>query len=169
MSTLADSISISEQLTDCLLGASDLDEILSIEDAVYSHPWTRGNFLDTFAGDYEALGLRTANGVLVAYFVLMPVLEELHLLTFAVHPEHQGRGYAHYLLQKMIVLAQSKRYQSILLEVRISNLRAWHVYQRFGFTEIGRRKGYYPVDHLHREDAIVMRIAVADSNLPTDN
>jgi ribosomal-protein-alanine N-acetyltransferase len=45
-----------------------------------------------------------------------------------------------------------------LLEVRISNQRAIDVYQRYGFSEIGRRKSYYPVADNLREDAIVMRM-----------
>jgi ribosomal-protein-alanine N-acetyltransferase len=142
----------------CSLGATDLDEILVIEDEVYSHPWTRGNFLDSFASPYEALGIRAQNGTLIAYFLLMPILEELHLLTFAVNPSYQGQGYAKILLEQMVALAKAKNYSSIMLEVRISNLRAKHIYQRFGFVEIGRRKGYYPLDQFSREDAIVMRI-----------
>jgi ribosomal-protein-alanine N-acetyltransferase len=47
--------------------------------------------------------------------------------------------------------------ESVLLEVRPSNERALAVYRRFGFAEIGRRKGYYPAHEGKREDAIVMR------------
>ena len=47
--------------------------------------------------------------------------------------------------------------ESVLLEVRPSNLRALQVYQRYGFAEIGRRKAYYPAHNGQREDAIVMR------------
>ncbi len=50
--------------------------------------------------------------------------------------------------------------ESVLLEVRPSNARALAVYERFGFAEIGRRKGYYPAHEGKREDAIVMRLAV---------
>jgi ribosomal-protein-alanine N-acetyltransferase len=46
---------------------------------------------------------------------------------------------------------------SILLEVRPSNERALQVYERYGYTQIGRRKGYYPAHEGRREDAIVMR------------
>ena len=44
-----------------------------------------------------------------------------------------------------------------MLEVRPSNLRALKVYAQYGFTEIGRRKAYYPAHNGQREDAIVMR------------
>jgi ribosomal-protein-alanine N-acetyltransferase len=147
----------------CQLGVADLDEILAIEEAVYSHPWTRGNFLDSFATPYEALGIRTQDGALIAYFFLMPVLEELHLLTFAVSSRYQGQGYAKLLLEQMVAMASTKKYLSIMLEVRISNLRAQGIYKQFGFVEIGRRKAYYPVDQNIREDAIVMRIQIPET------
>jgi ribosomal-protein-alanine N-acetyltransferase len=142
----------------CQLNLDDLDEILAIEEAVYSHPWTRGNFLDSFYSQHEAIGIRDEQSSLVAYFFLMPVVDELHLLTFAVSSQKQGLGYAHILLKQMMGLAESKGFLSIMLEVRVSNARAIHVYERFGFVEIGRRKSYYPAHHGQREDAIVMRI-----------
>jgi ribosomal-protein-alanine N-acetyltransferase len=46
----------------------------------------------------------------------------------------------------------------VLLEVRPSNIRALDIYRRYGFAEIGRRKGYYPAPNQQREDAIVMRL-----------
>jgi ribosomal-protein-alanine N-acetyltransferase len=45
--------------------------------------------------------------------------------------------------------------------VRPSNYRAIHLYERFGFASIGRRKNYYPARHRSREDAIVMRYSFA--------
>jgi ribosomal-protein-alanine N-acetyltransferase len=144
----------------CQLSVDDLDEILVIEEAVYSHPWTRGNFLDSFYSQHEAYGLRDEQGVLVAYFFLMPVVDEFHLLTFAVSASKQKLGYAYVLLRKMMELAAVKCFSSVILEVRVSNARAIAVYQRFGFLEIGRRKAYYPAQHGQREDAIVMRINV---------
>ncbi|MBY0573067.1 MAG: ribosomal protein S18-alanine N-acetyltransferase [Undibacterium sp.] len=144
----------------CALGIADLTDILAIEEAVYSHPWTRGNFLDSFYGKHEASGIRTLDGELIAYFVLMPVLDELQLLTFAVDKKRQNQGYARIMLERMLGYAKEKQFTSILLEVRVSNLRAIAVYQCFGFIEIGRRKAYYPAANLTREDAIVMRLAV---------
>ena len=143
-----------------VLTVADLEAVLEIEEAVYSHPWTRGNFLDSFYGGHHARGLRDENGELLGYFFVMPIVDELHLLTFAVAEKHQGYGYARLLLQEMLTYAIQNAFVSIMLEVRVSNARAIAVYQRFGFVEIGRRKAYYPVDHASREDAIVMRINV---------
>jgi ribosomal-protein-alanine N-acetyltransferase len=142
----------------CKLGFADIDQILSIEEKVYSHPWTRGNFLDSFYSGHEACGLRNKSANLLGYFVLMSVLDEMHLLNFSIATDCQRQGLARILLDKMSECAREKNILSILLEVRVSNQRAVDVYQRYGFTEIGRRKGYYPATDSVREDAIVMRI-----------
>lgn len=142
----------------CKLGFADIEQILMIEEAVYSHPWTRGNFLDSFYSGHVACGLRNTSGDLLAYFVLMTVVDEMHLLNFSVAAERQRQGLARIMLDKMSEHAREKNILSILLEVRMSNQRAVDVYQRYGFTEIGRRKGYYPAMDGVREDAIVMRI-----------
>ena len=142
----------------CKLSFADIDDILKIEQQVYSHPWTRGNFLDSLYSAYDIAGLRSRNQQLMGYFVLMPVLDEMHLLNIAVAEELQGNGFARILLDNIYVCVREKKFSSILLEVRISNLRAIEVYQCAGFMEIGRRKAYYPVAENQREDAIVMRM-----------
>ena len=68
-----------------------------------------------------------------------------------------GQGVGRMQLDKLVQRAREKGMQSVLLEVRPSNQRALEVYQRYGFLEIGRRKGYYPAANSTREDAIVMR------------
>lgn len=142
-----------------ILTLDNLEQILAIEEDVYSHPWTRGNFIDSFANEHIFYGLKSYQKVL-AYFVLMPILDELHLLTIAVAGEYQRQGYAVLLLKNMIEFAIQHRFSSILLEVRVSNQRAIDVYKKFGFQEIGNRKNYYPTFNFEREDAIVMRYAV---------
>lgn len=142
----------------CKLGFADIEQILTIEESVYSHPWTRGNFLDSFYSGHEAFGLRNKSENLLGYFVLMSVLDEMHLLNFSIATEWQRLGLARILLDEISRHAREKNIVSILLEVRVGNQRAFDVYQRYGFIEIGRRKEYYPGTDGMREDAIVMRI-----------
>ncbi|MBR7798865.1 ribosomal protein S18-alanine N-acetyltransferase [Undibacterium sp. FT137W] len=144
----------------CNLGIEDLNAIMAIEELVYTHPWSRGNFLDSFEQGHAVCGIRDASDKLLGYFVLMPVVDELHLLTIAVDQCKQGQGYALILLRYLKDFAASRQFHSILLEVRISNRRAREIYQRFGFEEIGRRKAYYPAHNGQREDAIVMRMSL---------
>ncbi|MFZ6746619.1 ribosomal protein S18-alanine N-acetyltransferase [Undibacterium sp. JH2W] len=139
------------------LGFADVDSMLSIEERVYTHPWSRGNFTDSLSSGYEAFGFRDVEQDLFAYFVVMPILDELHLLNFAVGLPYQGQGYAKLLMGKLFAYANEHAYASILLEVRRSNVRAISVYEGAGFVSIGVRKGYYPAHDQQREDAIVMR------------
>lgn len=135
-----------------------LDAILPIEQAAFSHPWSRGNFADALRSGYTARLLLQGDEVL-GYFVAMQILDEVHLLTLAVSPQHQGRGFARELLD---ILCHWSRHtaqaQWLWLEVRESNQRARQLYERYGLAPIGARKKYYPVHQGERETAILMNL-----------
>jgi ribosomal-protein-alanine N-acetyltransferase len=136
---------------------NDLADVLTIENDVYPHPWTRGNFLDSMYSGYEMWVLREPPGMLAGYFLLMLAVDEAHLLNISVRRDLHGKGVGRLELDKVIALAREKSMHSVLLEVRPSNTRALAVYERYGFIRIGLRKGYYPAAEGRREDAIVMR------------
>jgi len=138
----------------------DLDEVVAVEQAVYPHPWTRANFSDSLAQGYQAWVLRAQDRELLGYFLIMAIVDEAHLLNVAVSAQWQGKGLGRFLLNQSVALARGLGMESMLLEVRPSNIRALEIYQRYGFNEIGRRKGYYPAANQQREDAIVMRYAL---------
>lgn len=138
---------------------SDLEEVLELEREVYSHPWSRGNFIDSLSSGYQAWILRDPSLALLGYFVVMAVVDEAHLLNVAVSAERQGQGLGYLLLNQAVACARGLGLESVLLEVRPSNVRALDIYQRYGFQTIGRRKDYYPAADSAREDAIVMRFA----------
>jgi [ribosomal protein S18]-alanine N-acetyltransferase len=136
---------------------SDLDEVAAVERSAYEFPWTRGNFEDSLRNGYYGICMRHVTGALIGYCVLMPVVEEMHLLNLCVAPLAQGRGAGLALLREAVRTTRAQHLDSVLLEVRPSNPRALRLYERFGFAVIGRRKNYYPARHRSREDAIVMR------------
>lgn len=140
------------------MSESDLDEVLKIEFAVFPFPWSRRVFENTLSEGYDCWTARDEMNVLVGYFVLMTVIDEVHLLTIAVHPDLHGRGLGRGLMDYLIRLAREMKMQSMLLEVRPSNVRALELYQRYGFAQIGRRKNYYAAPDGMREDALVMRM-----------
>ena len=135
----------------------DVDDVHALECSVFPHPWSRVNFMDSLASGYDAWVLRDGAGALAGYFLLMYAVDEAHLLDVAVAAARQGSGLGRYLLDRIAARAREQRMESILLEVRPSNVRALQVYERYGYTAIGRRKGYYPAHEGRREDAIVMR------------
>jgi ribosomal-protein-alanine N-acetyltransferase len=147
-------------LTLAPMQVDEVDAVVAIENAIYTHPWTRGNFLDSLRSGYQALTVRDAGQRLLGYFLVMEALDEAHLLNISVTREAQGQGLGHALLQVAVELARRHAMQIMLLEVRVSNLRALHVYRRYGFMEVGRRKNYYPATSSTREDAIVMSLSL---------
>jgi [ribosomal protein S18]-alanine N-acetyltransferase len=137
----------------------DFDDVLEIENLVFPYPWTKGNFADSLHSGYAMFGLRSSlDGELIAYAVVMPVVDELHLLNVAVHAAQQGQGYGRWMLDQLCDYAHDQGHTSLLLEVRVSNSAAIKLYSRYGFAEIGRRKSYYPAANGTREDAVVMRL-----------
>jgi ribosomal-protein-alanine N-acetyltransferase len=139
--------------------ASDLDEVMAIESAIYSHPWTRGNFLDSLRAAYDCRVWR-AEGELVGYFILMAAAGEAHLLNLSIAARHQRSGHGRALLREAAELARRRGAASLFLEVRPSNLAAQALYTRFGFRRVSVRKAYYP-SHSGREDALVFALTLS--------
>lgn len=99
------------------------------------------------------LALLTNDQVVLGFGCLWSVLEEAHITILAVRPEYQGQGLGRYLVWGLLSVAQSKGLEWATLEVRASNHRAIKLYAGFGFTEVGRRRGYYQVTG---EDALIL-------------
>src|SRR3989449_9405530 len=68
----------------------DLAEVMAIESAVYSHPWSRGNFADSLRAGYECRTLRLG-AELVGYFILMVAAGGAHLLNLSIAAAHPRR------------------------------------------------------------------------------
>jgi ribosomal-protein-alanine N-acetyltransferase len=141
-----------------LMREQDLGEVMTIEEAIYSHPWTRGNFADSLVAGYECRTLRL-DGELLGYFIVMVAAGEAHLLNLSVAPVWQRKGYGSGLLREAAAIASSRGARSMFLEVRPSNAGAQALYTRFGFRRIAVRRGYYPAQ-FGREDALVLTLAL---------
>ncbi len=137
---------------------ADLAEVLAVENAIYSHPWTRGNFADSLRAGYQCRTWRSG-GELLGYFVLLVAAGEAHLLNLSVAAARQRSGHGSALLKEAMRVARELGAQHVFLEVRPSNLGAKALYRRFGFRQVAVRHGYYPA-HDGREDALVLTLAL---------
>ena len=138
---------------------SDLSAVLTIERAAYEFPWSRGNFLDSLHAGYLALLMYDEHQTLAGYFVAMAGVEEMHLLNLSVAPDLQGSGHARAMLDFLQEHCRNHAAAMLWLEVRTGNQRARRLYTRYGFSEIGIRRNYYPGAATTREDAVVMSLA----------
>lgn len=137
---------------------SDLDAVMAIEPHIYSHPWTRGNFVDSLASGYSAWVLLDGAKI-IGYSLMMMVLDEAHLLNLSIAKDYQKRGLGRLLLEHMIANAKQHGAANMFLEVRPSNISAIALYENIGFNEMAIRRGYYPA-HNGREDAVLMGLAL---------
>lgn len=134
---------------------ADLAEVQAVESAVYTHPWTRGNFADSLRAGYLCQTWRSG-AELIGYFVLLVAAGEGHLLNLSVAAARQRQGHGSALLTEVMRLVRGREAQQLFLEVRPTNAGAKALYSRFGFRQVAVRPGYYPA-HGGREDALVLR------------
>ena len=137
---------------------ADLPEVLGAESAIYSHPWTRGNFADSLRAGYECWTWRSGSD-LVGYFVLLVAASEAHLLNLSIAAAWQKKGYGSALLREAMRIGRAGGARNLFLEVRPSNAAAKALYQRFGFRQVSLRRGYYPMND-GREDALVLALTL---------
>ena len=140
------------------MGAPDLEAVMGIENAVYTHPWSRGNFVDSLGAGYQCWVME-CGGEIAGYCIVAIAAGEAHLLNLSIAAGWQRRGLGLQLLQFVLGLARECAVTRIFLEVRVSNAPARNLYARAGFREIGVRPGYYPA-FTGREDARVLEFVL---------
>ncbi len=148
--------------------AEDLDEVLAIERASFSMPWSRGAFLYEMQQNRVARCwvARDETGQVTGYLCLWEVSDEIHITNVAVRPDLRRRGIARSLLSTVLDDARGRRFKIVVLEVRPSNHHAVTLYESFGFRVVGRRRGYY---YDTGEDALVMEVGLRGEPVPPGN
>jgi ribosomal-protein-alanine N-acetyltransferase len=79
--------------------------------------------------------------------------DEAHITNIAVRQQYQRRGVGELMLITIIDLAKTLKTNTLTLEVRVSNVPAQNLYRKYGFAQVGIRRGYY-LDN--KEDGIIM-------------
>lgn len=133
--------------------SSDLDEIMRIERASFSSPWSTRFFLEELRVPYARSVLAQIEERVVGYIIYWELPAELDIHNLAVHPACRRQGIGRSLLSLTIGEARNRELSRITLEVRRSNESAQSLYRSLGFEARGVRRGYYLDDG---EDALVM-------------
>ena len=92
--------------------------------------------------------------------------DEAHITSIAVREKHRRRGIGELLLIPLIELAAELKAAMVTLEVRASNYAAQQLYSKYGFVQVGIRRGYYTDNG---EDAILMTLEGITSPSVQDN
>jgi len=130
-----------------------ISKILEIEAVSQSAPWSEESFRRELAHEGGVfLVAEDASGV-QGYIGSWLVADELHIITIAVRPESRREGIGAKLVVECLLHGKELGAKCATLEVRVSNEPAIRLYEKLGFRDFGRRKGYYSDN---KEDAEIM-------------
>ena len=135
------------------LALSNLGAIERIEQRAYPTPWSRSMFASELAKPTSICLGAFEGDQLVGYIINSRYVDAWHVMNVAVDPDHQRRGIATALIERLIELTQDDERRGYTLEVRVSNDDAIRLYRKLGFEPRGIRRGYYTDN---REDALIM-------------
>ena len=139
----------------------DLPAVHAIEQASFTAPWPPHDYRSELESNRLAHYLvARAGDTVAAYGGMWLMVDEAHITTFAVHPAWRRQRIGERLLLAFLDIANDQRAHEATLEVRLSNLAARRLYEKYGFRPVGLRPRYYSDDH---EDALIM------TTLPLDD
>jgi ribosomal-protein-alanine N-acetyltransferase len=137
--------------------AADIRAVLRLERQLFSdEAWSRAMLTGELAQQPRSRHYLVADdgGVLAGYAGLLAAGTQGDVLTLAVAADRWGQGTGSALLEALLAEAARRGCREVFLEVRTDNARAQRLYRRYGFTQIGIRRGYYQPSGT---DALVMR------------
>jgi len=142
------------------LTESDLDDVLPVENALFTDPWPRQFFLDEMRVLQAVTCVARHRGRLAGYLLAWRLESEVHLGNLAVAAEYQRKGVGQALLDWLTSDARAHDASRITLEVRATNFAAQELYRRDGYKAVAIRRGYYQDTG---EDALVMLRDLSDT------
>lgn len=132
----------------------DVDLVQVVERASFPVPWPANAFRHELTQNRNARYIVARVGDRVAgYAGLWLMVDEAHITTFAVHPDMRRRRIGERMLQRLFEIAEEMKAEWLTLEVRVSNLAAQRLYEKYGFRRAGVRRRYYSDNG---EDALIM-------------
>ena len=128
--------------------------VAALEKICFSDPWSENSVSSELKNKLSLWLVAEENGTVAGYIGSQTCGEESDVMNVAVHPDFRRRGIAEALVNALVEELKAIGSHCLTLEVRASNVPAIALYEKMGFSEIGRRKNYY---RNPREDALILR------------
>ncbi|MES2626645.1 MAG: ribosomal protein S18-alanine N-acetyltransferase [Pseudomonadota bacterium] len=147
---------------------ADLPTLAEFLPRVLDGNWAENHLASQMSSHHEFLvltKLESTSETIVGFAEFYCVLDEFHLLNFAIFEHWQRQGLARIFLKELLRVLRARDCVQCLLEVRRSNLRAVQLYEQAGFKLVGVRPNYYSPQHEEglREDALLYSWSVSES------
>ncbi len=99
---------------------------------------------------------KTNDGEIIGFAGIKIILDNADIMNIVVKKSCRNQGVGNLLLSNLISLCKELNLSSLTLEVNEDNLPAIHLYETFGFKQIGIRKNYY-----HGKNGIILSMFLA--------
>lgn len=131
----------------------DLLQVVKLEEETFSRPWTVKGFEEALLREENCFIVIEDEEVL-GYCGYYKVLDEAEIMNVCIRKDCRNRGLGRTMMEALLKEAEGDGVSSMILEVRVSNASAIHLYEKLGFQSLGIRKDFY---ELPREDAVIMQ------------
>lgn len=139
----------------------DVPAVVELDQKSFSLPWPERSFrFELTENPASHCWVAELDGKVVGMIVVWLIVEEAHVATLAIHPDHRRQGIGQRLLAHALRQLLTDGARSSFLEVRESNFAAQEMYRKFGYEAVGRRRRYYRDND---EDAILMNLGSLDT------
>lgn len=133
---------------------NDLPQVLTIERQCHAYPWSEEIFRDEMATAHSRIWVCEKDAEIAGFLCWWTISGEMEIQNVATALRHRRKGVGRCLLAAVLAAARAEGINRVILEVRVGNLGAIHLYREFGFTDCCIRRCYYP----DGEDALLMEL-----------
>jgi ribosomal-protein-alanine N-acetyltransferase len=134
----------------------DIPSVMEIERLSFSHPWKETSFVGEILNlhvSFPSVIVHRPTDSVIGHVIYWLIGDEGQISNIAVHPDFRNQGIGESVLRQSLDVMQGMGARHVVLEVRPSNTTARGLYEKFGFTLLGFRRGYYQEP---LEDALVL-------------
>ena len=135
------------------MNAGQVAQIADLEKICFSDPWSENSIAFELENKLAHWLVAQEGEMVAGYIGSQTVMGETDMMNVAVHPDFRRRGIAEALVKRLVEDLKAMESHCLTLEVRASNAPAIALYEKLGFSQIGRRKNYY---RNPREDALIL-------------
>lgn len=133
---------------------SHVAQVAKLEALCFSDPWSERSVAGELDNPLSTWLICADGDAVLGYVGSQTVMGETDMMNVAVHPDARGQGIATRLILALVEDLKKQGSHCLTLEVRASNQNAISLYQKLGFSQIGRRPNYY---RNPKEDALILR------------
>ena len=136
------------------MNAAHVSQVAALEKICFTDPWSEMSIASELQNLWSYWLVALEGDRVIGYVGSQSSIDEADIMNVAVHPDFRRQGIAEALINRLVADLKERDIHALLLEVRVSNTPAITLYEKLGFSQVGRRKNYY---HNPKEDALILR------------